>query len=285
MSNYTAEIEIMAAEIKEKAPELIRPLNEILAWWEEKKEHPSKNGRSGTDGVIVYTPDNQTELVWNGVTMLHNAINAKQYTPLEYLSKTTTDQLSPFYKKLRSCGVPIGLIEGKKITDLVDRHDVEGWSKVINGVKMYFYNPELHAEVGIGLSLLGSIGLGKSTLQAFVCEAACEAGLSLCWINSAIMAADLKRFDDHDVRKHTETKLLRSDLLVVDDLGNEQMSDFLHSEIDRIFSYRHDRNRATSITSNRSLRDLAKRYGERVTDRLSRNCTYTLIGTSYRQRD
>jgi DNA replication protein DnaC len=59
------------------------------------------------------------------------------------------------------------------------------------------------------------------------------------------------------------------DVLVLDGLGDERMTDFAKHEIGNLIRTRYDRMKSTIITSRLSIGDIANRYGDRLADPLS----------------
>jgi len=111
--------------------------------------------------------------------------------------------------------------------------------------------------------LVGAVGVGKS--QAAVWAAA--GLLSERRICRAVFlpAADLRAFMED---RASRALLREADLLVFDDLGREPGDPATLSLVEVLVCERYDRDLPVIFTANLSLADLARRYGERVADRL-----------------
>ena len=62
------------------------------------------------------------------------------------------------------------------------------------------------------------------------------------------------------------TKMREAELLFIDDLGNEVMTDFLHENMSNVIDYRYRNNLPTFITSNYNLRELYKKWQPKIGD-------------------
>ena len=70
-----------------------------------------------------------------------------------------------------------------------------------------------------------------------------------------------------------ENSLFTVPLLVVDDLGAEQVTDYARRQVTLIMEERHDRGLRTIWTSNKTLQQLTELYGDdRLTSRLVERC-------------
>jgi hypothetical protein len=199
--------------------------------------------------------------------------------------KDEIPQESPFTRKVRKTGVPVDYIKsGDKLLTLADlkpHPEVTGYDECITDLPNYINNLEVYMP-DIGLSVVGSIGTGKTTVVAIVAVSLIENDYDVLWLSAPDLAGKLKHFHDPEVRKVFDSTLLKIDNLIIDDLGSEFRSEFTISEFERIICWRHDHRKATSVTSNLTFADLEKIYGKRVVDRFKRNKTYTFVGQSFR---
>jgi len=73
------------------------------------------------------------------------------------------------------------------------------------------------------------------------------------------------------------------DLLILDDLGREKLTDFLLQEFQRIIDWRYREERPIAIATNRTPRELVERYGENTFSRWRESCEIVEItGPDYR---
>jgi DNA replication protein DnaC len=81
---------------------------------------------------------------------------------------------------------------------------------------------------------------------------------------------DLKRIKfEND--SNLEDMLLNCDLLVLDDLGTEQITDFSSTELFNFLNKKLLMNKKMLISSNYALEKLSRTYSERITSRLFGN--------------
>ena len=77
--------------------------------------------------------------------------------------------------------------------------------------------------------------------------------------------------------------LLECNLLVLDDLGAESVTEWAKDLVHQIIDYRHREECPTIITTNLSLDGIKKLYGERVFSRIYEMCQgIELSGNDYR---
>ena len=121
------------------------------------------------------------------------------------------------------------------------------------------------------ITIFGSTGTGKTWLAGCVCNAMLTRGFAVTAVTAfGIVNRALKYHTtfDHDKYVHLEP-LLESDLLVIDDLGNESvLKNITHEYLYIILSERLNAGRLTLITTNLTQEGLLARYGERIYSRL-----------------
>jgi len=73
------------------------------------------------------------------------------------------------------------------------------------------------------------------------------------------------------------------DLLILDDLGREKLTDFILQEFQRIIDWRYREEKAIGIATNRTPREIVERYGENTFSRWQESCEIVEItGPDYR---
>lgn len=129
------------------------------------------------------------------------------------------------------------------------------------------------------LVLLGSLGIGKTVVAARGVELAINAGLRARLVPAVSFARVAGGFDG-------EADALASlDLLVIDDFGVENLSDFARSVFADVLSTRHGDRRKTIICTNMDGAGFRERIGERLADRVRSDCVARHItGTSRRSK-
>lgn len=126
---------------------------------------------------------------------------------------------------------------------------------------------------GRGLHLTGEVGTGKTFLACAVMRALVERGaVHRPWfVESAMLMSRLRetfQMDPAERRKITEP-LLRSDLLVLDDLGTERVTDWVREQFGIIVNERWSNSRPWIITSNLPLDSYESLFGRRTVSRLT----------------
>lgn len=142
---------------------------------------------------------------------------------------------------------------------------------------------ESYRETGKGLLLLGPTGTGKTFYACCIANAIIDAGYSAIVTNFAEIANDLQAtFDKGSVHK----RLLRTDLLVLDDLAAERDTSFMQEIVFQVIEERSAAQKPLIVTSNVSVQaffapgDLAR---GRVFSRLAEACIpLSVAGTDRR---
>jgi DNA replication protein DnaC len=127
-----------------------------------------------------------------------------------------------------------------------------------------------------GLLLRGSEGTGKTHLAVAVLKGVMERGYNGLFWNVPDLFLELRRMMTGELGVSSEAEIIdatrRTDLLVLDDLGAERTSDYTIDRIYTIINSRYSEDRATIVTTNCNLQDLADRLGRATTSRLHEMC-------------
>lgn len=118
------------------------------------------------------------------------------------------------------------------------------------------------------LVMLGATGVGKSVAAAWVLTRALEARQSVLWVSAAELAMRAGGFDGQTFAM----KCKGVELLVIDDIGTEHLTDFSRSVRDEVLMFRHEALSRTVLTSNLDGKAFAERLGVRMADRLRGAC-------------
>lgn len=126
--------------------------------------------------------------------------------------------------------------------------------------KQYAERFPYYAAKGEGLYIEGSNGTGKTHLAAAIALYLINEGLPVVCKTSSDLLADIKRgFDSGEA---TEYEILRAykeaDLLIVDDLGKEQCTDWSMSTLYSILNDRYEDMKPTIITTNYNTEELMR---------------------------
>ena len=140
----------------------------------------------------------------------------------------------------------------------------------------------------------GSYGTGKTHLAAAIALQLIEAGVPVICKTSIDLLTDIKRsFDSHDISEDSVLRAYKEvDLLVIDDLGKEQVTEWSISTLYNILNDRYEDMRPTIITTNFGSDDLIAvetpkgSNGSRIKAIVSRlrevSTVLTMVGEDYR---
>ncbi|AKN33099.1 DNA replication protein DnaC [Clostridium carboxidivorans P7] len=114
---------------------------------------------------------------------------------------------------------------------------------------------------------LGNSGTGKSFLSYCIAKELLDRGHLVVYRTAETLIHDLKqiRFNNSD---ELEDLLINCDLLIIDDLGSEQITDFSKTELFNLLNIKLLKNRKMLISTNCGLEELLKNYSERISSRL-----------------
>lgn len=115
---------------------------------------------------------------------------------------------------------------------------------------------------------LGNTGLGKTHLSLAIANTVIEKGYSVVYGPAAKLfrAVESERFGGGSGDYYDG--LLHCDLLIIDDLGTEFVTQFIVSVVNDLVNTRMLENRPVIINTNYSLKDIADKYTPRVTSRI-----------------
>lgn len=140
------------------------------------------------------------------------------------------------------------------------RTDTKGRADSYKAAKEYADNWTLHRARGDGLYIEGTNGTGKTHLAAAIALQLIKEGVPVICKTSSDLLMDIKRtFDSGDISEAAVLDIYKkADLLIVDDLGKEQCSDWSMSTLYSIFNDRYEDMKPTIITTNYNADDLVR---------------------------
>lgn len=120
------------------------------------------------------------------------------------------------------------------------------------------------------LLFYGNSGTGKTYLSNCVAKELLDKGHFVVYRTAEELIQNLRkvRFENNE---GLEELLLDCDLLIIDDLGTEQINDFSKTELFNILNKRLLRQKKMLVSTNYSLKELVSIYSERITSRLLGN--------------
>ena len=112
-----------------------------------------------------------------------------------------------------------------------------------------------------GFYFHGGLGVGKTYLAACIANHMAKKGKSVAFVNVPKLASDLRnniKVDDYVSSR--VSRMRKADLLVLDDIGAENMSDWFRDDIlFTVLDYRMEHEKLTVFTSNSDLATLQRR--------------------------
>lgn len=117
------------------------------------------------------------------------------------------------------------------------------------------------------LLFYGNSGTGKTFLSWCVAKELLDRGFLVVYKTSDDLLRALKEIkfnNDTDL----ENLLINCDLLIIDDLGSEQITDFSSTELFTLINKKILKNKKMLISTNLSLPLISKRYSERISSRI-----------------
>lgn len=120
------------------------------------------------------------------------------------------------------------------------------------------------------LLLQGDTGLGKTFLASAIANAVVDARGSVVYFTfSEFMdLVRLQKFDDERGYHEGLQRLLDADLIVLDDLGAEKVTDFVAQELFNLINHRINRQKPMVVSTNLRPEEVRDYYGERIASRL-----------------
>ena len=146
-------------------------------------------------------------------------------------------------------------------------------TQIFNYCKKYAKEFTLQSD---SLVFCGATGLGKTHLALAIANEVTNMGFGVvyCSAPDVVQALEKEQFsrsaDDKEdgVRK----ALLDCDLLILDDLGTEFITQFTSGAVYNVFNSRLTAGKPTIISTNLSLKEMEKYYSERFVSRISGSC-------------
>ena len=118
----------------------------------------------------------------------------------------------------------------------------------------------------------GSSGLGKTYMSNCIANALLAEGISVVYQSAARMFTFLEDYKfgnvDRDEYNEFYNSIFDCDLLIIDDLGTEFSTAYTNSVFFDLLNTRLLNNKKTIISTNTSMRDIEKKYTERVSSRI-----------------
>lgn len=125
------------------------------------------------------------------------------------------------------------------------------------------------------LLFIGNTGTGKTFLSNSIAKKSMDMGYTVLYQTAPVLmdtVLDIKfSYNKEDVNKERYYRILDVDVLIIDDLGTETLSNNKFTELFNIINTRLLKDKKTVISTNLTLNELGHEYDERIISRLIGN--------------
>lgn len=191
----------------------------------------------------------------------------------------------------------ISIIDEKFLKSTFDNADMS--TKVMKLSKSYADAFIKKGTAPVGLFFHGTVGTGKTFASACISNALTKANMTVMVLSIGLYINKIQREwaeAENDILKHVK----ECDLLIIDDLGVEKVSEFVKDKVFMLIDTRYRTEKPVIVTTNlvltnaelttaeelKALLSIESRFGSRISDRLAEMCQdYTVTGKSWRGTD
>ncbi|HYF90628.1 MAG TPA: ATP-binding protein [Symbiobacteriaceae bacterium] len=120
------------------------------------------------------------------------------------------------------------------------------------------------------LLLMGDVGRGKTFLSSAIANVVVSARKTVVYLTFSefLDLVRMHKFDDDEVYQEGVQRLMDVDLLILDDLGAEKVTEFVAQELFTIINHRMNRKAPMVASTNLGPAELEETYGSRIASRL-----------------
>jgi DNA replication protein DnaC len=153
-----------------------------------------------------------------------------------------------------------------------------------------WYADTFDPKAGNGLLLTGTVGTGKTHLAAAIAMELISREHTVVFGTVTSLLAQVRNTFDSDRETEMEVmrRLTKCDLLIIDDLGKEKVTDWVEQTVYELINTRYERNKSLVVTTNLSLTDIRSKYanvGDAIVDRIIEMCQgVRIVGESWRKK-
>ncbi len=157
------------------------------------------------------------------------------------------------------------------------KNEPERYERMGRNIKMAKSFSESFEKDGINLLLIGGTGTGKTHISTAIAKAAIMRGFDVIYDSAQNIISDFEA--DHfksgwGQYEQKGAKYLECDLLILDDLGSEFITQFSISALYNLFNTRQNKGLSTVISTNLTPDMLMQEYKDRICSRIiGRNST------------
>ena len=165
-----------------------------------------------------------------------------------------------------------------KLDHYSDKPDQNGRSPLDRMSKIYNYCVDYADNFTVSsksLFMRGATGLGKTHLSLTIANEVIKKGMSVIYVSAPDILSKLEREHftyQYSAQEDTFNSLIKSDLLIIDDLGTEFSSQFTVSCLYNLFNSRLLAGKPVIINTNLRLSELVEAYSQRFVSRVLGSC-------------
>lgn len=134
----------------------------------------------------------------------------------------------------------------------------------------HFVGAMLGGEKMCNLILIGDVGTGKTHLSVAIANEILQNSKTVVYHRADTLLENVRAdlFDSSESSSKTMARAMMADLLIIDDLGRESISDFGLTQLTHLIEGRNAAHRPWIITTNLTINELEPLYGRRLQDRM-----------------
>lgn len=162
---------------------------------------------------------------------------------------------------------------GKTLSNYTARDGVR--KSLVQYARAYISSFNFEKDFPKGLLMSGGVGCGKSHLAVAILRGVVEKGYSGLYYNSPDLLRDIRATFDRESEVSEDDlieEVTTTDLLVFDDVGAENSTNFVMDRFYLIINERYEGCKPVIITTNLDLETLENRLGKRIVSRLLEMC-------------
>jgi DNA replication protein DnaC len=168
----------------------------------------------------------------------------------------------------------------------LDWDDYHGDQDALETATIYLQRHKEMVKYGFGLLFHGDYGTGKTLLSVLIAKELVKLGYKVYFATFAQMVDEFTRgWGDAEEKLRFESKVVKSDVFFLDDIGKEfrTKTNLSESTFDHVMRQRALDSRPTFITTNMNLSELKSGYGSAIFSLLSeRMIDNHVVGQDYR---
>ena len=200
----------------------------------------------------------------------------------DVIKESQDDLKSQKSKAFSSNSIITDFYREKRLNDYNAETDEQKHAKEV--AKQYILNFDERIEKGTNLLFTGSFGTGKTHIAASIRNALVARNYKVFYISLPDYLTEIKRaFNDTEKQYVYDRMIKECDLLVLDDVGANRMTDFEVAELFKLVDSRTGK--CTIYTTNLSSKDFNKTFDlRRAFSRMMHNTQVIVLnGADYRQ--